>query len=366
MIARCLLLFTLVVSLSTASEVARAEEAYRKELPEVVVGGYAPECAAGGSNKAVLASVEKGVNLVLWFSMFLISVDGNPTIKIPFDMGCVAKTIEESYRYNPNVLHFISVGGWNAPHPDLTWSGREWNNIFNEWEREQFTEAGKPDMRFDGIDWDIEGNDDPSSEFNHVKPETLELVLDMSRHAKEEGRLIKMVPAESYLDPYVHRYDNSLLHAYPWWHPEFKYHGRNTYAPLLWHHVHLFDFIDVQLYETFSRAHYMIDYEGYDVQRVLDDLCNRYADGWKIFHHGHVHHTHVPLSKLMFGFSTGITPGRMLFVEPADIVKAFKHNTDCTPRGLMYWNIELDEKPVNGTDEIVHFARDFGSLTRDY
>jgi hypothetical protein len=49
---------------------------------------------------------------------------------------------------------------------------------------------------FDGIDWDIEGNDDFSSPYNHFTVECLDLMGRFSQLAKEKGSyIVSMVPA---------------------------------------------------------------------------------------------------------------------------------------------------------------------------
>lgn len=71
-------------------------------------------------------------------------------------------------------------------------------------------------------------------------------------HVDQHGAALQ-VPPESYLDPTTSAFDLSLLHAYPEWHPEFKYHGHNCYAALLakWGTTkdghRTFDLVDIQL-----------------------------------------------------------------------------------------------------------------------
>lgn len=102
-----------------------------------------------------------------------------------------------------------------------------------------------------------------------------------------------MVPAESYLDPYRVGFDRSLLHSYQEWdslHPEFTYHGLNTYAPLLSSDykqtcvegkmVDTFDFVTVQLYEGYSHANYAIRVLGHPVADYFLDLIQAITTGW--------------------------------------------------------------------------------------
>ena len=55
------------------------------------------------------------------------------------------------------VKHLISIGGWDAAHPDTTHTAEEY---FTAWE--SFS-----DGLYDGLDWDLEGNDNLQSEWNY-------------------------------------------------------------------------------------------------------------------------------------------------------------------------------------------------------
>jgi chitinase len=54
---------------------------------------------------------------------------------------------------------------------------------------------------FDGVDWDLEGNDDRHAPTAHFAIETLNVMADFSVCAKNTlGLVVSMAPAESYLD----------------------------------------------------------------------------------------------------------------------------------------------------------------------
>ena len=120
-------------------------------------------------------------------------------------MLCVAKMIERIRTLDPahSTTHLISIGGWNAPHPDSTYSATDVYNAWHKWNTETIISPehgfyGKcchhlpylfshtnisliylslllpslsllPHTGFDGFDWDIEGNDDEDSPFNTFK-----------------------------------------------------------------------------------------------------------------------------------------------------------------------------------------------------
>ena len=105
--------------------------------------------------------------------------------------------------------------------------------------------------------------------------ECLHFMGRFSQLAKQDGFLVSMAPAESYLDPTRQGFDRSLLHSYDEWnslHPDFTYHGLNTYAPLLSSEykytlvdgrlVDTFDWVMIQLYEGYSHTNYQIRQKG--------------------------------------------------------------------------------------------------------
>ncbi len=164
-------------------------------LPERVIVGYANwnQC-----DETIIRAVEDGVNVVIWFSINL-AVDGDtgrPTITNGPDMGCVAERVREMRDKGfTDVVHLISIGGWNSPHPDTSNPVEE---VFAEWERWNNEFVARPDLGFygfDGFDWDIEGNDTPSSQYNHFTVECLDLMGRMSQIAKSKGYVVAMAPA---------------------------------------------------------------------------------------------------------------------------------------------------------------------------
>ena len=119
------------------------------------------------------------------------------------------------------------TGGWNAPHPD---THNNASTVFREFQRWNREVAARPMLGFcgfDGIDWDLEGNDDVSSPFNHFSiavhapspmhafcpvsrrrgrtallarsqpgPQVLDLVGEVSQLAKRAGLAVSMAPPE--------------------------------------------------------------------------------------------------------------------------------------------------------------------------
>merc|ERR1719240_2127264 len=135
---------------------------------------------------------------------------------------------------------------------------------------------------FDGFDWDLEGNDYPNSVWNHFTPATLDIVVDMSAKAKENGYIVTMAPAQSYLDTTTNNFSLSLTHSYPDYHPDFHYRGQNCYAYILAAAPSgTFDFIVIQLYEGWSRASQAVQ-EGEEPSRYLKRSAAAYTSGWTV------------------------------------------------------------------------------------
>eukprot|EP00041_Stephanoeca_diplocostata_P034845 m.1207568 g.1207568 ORF g.1207568 m.1207568 type:complete len:209 (+) comp24586_c0_seq96:2193-2819(+) len=208
----------------------------------------------------------------------------------------------------------------------------------------------------------------------------MKVVGEMSQAAKADGYLVTMVPPESYLDPTLPGFDLSLLHAYPEWHPEFKYHGLNCYALLLAKYgttgsQNTFDLVDIQLYESWAHAGYQIDVKMVPADEYLVEWIGK---ALKPFRVDFAQDPSVGLpsqalqispSQLVVGFSAGAGDGKSVFIWPESVGVAWKAlPKDLRPRGVMYWNMNLDGGTVNGTDEHCAFAQDFNSFlrVRDY
>jgi hypothetical protein len=128
--------------------------------------------------------VRNGGNVIIWFSIFLSK---NPIINGGPNLECVAKTAFKIKNEGYDIIHIISIGGWNTQHPDesitplqVYTSWKNWNNMVVANEKYEF-------KGFDGFDWDLEGNDAQSSKYNHFSVSTLDLMGEMSTYAKMDG-----------------------------------------------------------------------------------------------------------------------------------------------------------------------------------
>jgi len=341
---------------------------YRPLPSGKLIVGY----ATGPCNTTQLVrEVRAGCNVLIWFSIALRSVEGAATITGGPEASCVVETrrVLDGLGYG-DVAHMISIGGWDAIHPNATVAnGTEWWRVFAEWNA-----AGS--KFFDGIDWDVEGNDDLASDENVIPTEVLALMQTMSAAAKDAGALVSLVPAQSYLDPSATGFDFALNHSYADWYPDFYYRGLNTYAPLVIARPELFDFVSVQFYESWSRCAQAVEEENRDPADYLVDFVSQVAEGWQV-DFGQTrplglqgrHVVRLDLRKLVLGFSTGTNVrGKMIYVDPRDVGRAYDALTSrgLPFRGAMFWNTRLDFGPncylPNGTNTDCNLARGFNDF----
>lgn len=117
-----------------------------------------------------LKAVERGVNVVFWFSANLVKEGEQPKIQGPIpNLDCVANVRQKIQDKKLPTAHLLTIGGWNAPHPDTSFTGAEWFQAWHAWNQEL-------PMPFDGFDWDLEGTllfkliTLKKHDFNIVKP----------------------------------------------------------------------------------------------------------------------------------------------------------------------------------------------------
>jgi hypothetical protein len=168
-------------------------------LPDSIIVGYASwnQC-----DDKIIQAVKDGVNVVIWFATNLSTdpVTGVPIVIGGPDMDCVADKIQKIRELNLPTIHLISIGGWNSPHPDTSNSAEAVYEAWDRWNREIAARPEKGFLGFSGFDWDIEGNDDPLSAYNHFSVECLDLMGRVSQLAKQRGGyIVSMAPAGNYI-----------------------------------------------------------------------------------------------------------------------------------------------------------------------
>jgi chitinase len=325
---RLLVALGLLVALSSANPLP----------PGPLIVGYANW---GECDQEIVQGVRNGVNVVIWFAINLgKNATQAPTIHGGPNLTCVAETVKQIKDLNLPTTHLLSVGGWDAPHPDTSFSGQKWAEVWDTWNKHT---AARPDLGFagfDGLDWDLEGNDNKNSTINHFTLAQLQLMGDMSQSLKRKGYVVSMAPPQSYFDPSTPVFNRDLLNAPAYepkaaWHPEFHYHGRNVYSYIVSKFgttdgAVTFDFVSVQLYESFSATDYDItqrmvpaaDYLASFSKAVIDGFhCDFGSDPSLNFSSRTVS---LLSSQLVLGFSRGSRgDAKSVFIEPTDVGKAY-------------------------------------------
>ena len=281
-----------------------------------------------------------------------------------------------------DVVHLASIGGWNAPHLPPGFTGTEFLEAFQSVNlqfcdtlvnsKENDNEKGKRSCHlWDGIDWDLEGNDDVNSPRNEFTKECLDAMGEMSQLAKQTGLIVSMAPPESYLDISTPRFSRLVNLTYPEdaWHLDFTYHGANVYAYILAKWGDSMDFVFVQFYESYSHAAFQIsrrdvppssfleqyvqqlvgptnnpEKAGYDVNFEDDpslDMDNQFVE--------------LPLSKVVFGFANGWAMNsdddeKVIFFPIEEVKQAYEslRKKQWNPLGMGFWNVE--EEHTNGVN----------------
>lgn len=329
-----------------------------RTLPENLIVGYANwnEC-----DDKLVTAVEDGVNVLIWFAINLLANEttGEPIVTGGPNLTCVKRVQAEIRAKNLPTIHLISVGGWDAPHPNTS---NPVSSVYANW-------VAWNDEVFDGFDWDIEGNDDINSPNNILTLEALQLMGEMSQMAKRDGFVVSMAPAESYMDPTFDTADGSLTHRYPEWdrlQPDFTYHGRNCYTYLLSAFgtstvaspdgdilVPTFDFVSIQLYEGYSHLLYNTTEPSpspslRQKQSAIDYLVKlvpRLVNGFSVDLMAFGLPTTVvsiPSTRLVLGFANGWADNSkfaLIWPEVIGAAYALLEQDGIRPRGAMFWDI---------------------------
>lgn len=306
-------------------------------------------------------AVEKGVNVVIWFATSLElrpvwKQRKNPVVSSGLNYTCVAEVRQEIEKRGLTTSHLISIGGFDRPHPDTSYSGQSWFEVWRDWN------ALLP-RPFDGFDWDLEGNGHADSVYNAFTAEVLNVVVDMSVAAKADGFIVTMVPPQSFLDHTTSSFNFSLTLAYPDWHPEFKGHGQNCYAYLLAAAPEgTFDVVTVQLYESWSRADQALLQQNVLPAQYLQHLVANFSEGWDVdfgilegLRVQGTYKVHVEPTRLVIGLSHGSQDGKSAFFWPESLQEAYI-NATLHPRGYAFWHIGNEGLVANGTSRKLELA----------
>ena len=111
----------------------------------------------GCDQQKVIAEAAKGVNVVIWFASNLVrnATTGQPQVATGLNHTCVAEVAQELRRRRLPTAHMLCVGGWDAPHPNTSFSGQRWFEAWDEWNRREAAQPALGFAGYDGIDWDL-------------------------------------------------------------------------------------------------------------------------------------------------------------------------------------------------------------------
>lgn len=276
------------------------------------------------------------------------------------DLNCVADIVEKIRALDTPepVVHLMSIGGWNSPHPDTSHTAEAVFLALDRWNREVVARPERGWAGFDGWDWDLEGNDDVESPHNHFSIAVLDIMGRIGQLAKRHNYIFGMAPAESYLDYSTPEFSRSLRFPYPEYHdlqPEFKYHGRNCYAYLLHKYgkttdlptgqeVNTYDFVTLQLYEGFSHAEYALSHGKQGASEYLEGVVSAMTNGWMVEFSRDTELAcadaivSVDPSQLVLGLANGWAgDGKFLFIDPdVEIDPLLAERV----RGFAFWNLK--------------------------
>ena len=343
-----------------------------RSLPRTVIGGYS---SWGTCETRFVQEAIDGVNLIWWFQINL-----PPSLSETL-LDCIANVSQTLRNLALPTSHIVTVGGWDAPHPINYSSATE---MYQEWKQWNEKIVARPGFEsgFDGVDFDLEGFDDPNNAFNTMAVKTLDLVGGFSQLAKADNYLVTLVPCESYLDPTTSLFDRSLLWSYPDFHPEFHYHGHNAYAYFLSRYgltqtgngeqVPTFDLTTIQLYESYSHADNNITVLGQSAAEYLAQFVKNVVAGWQVdfssdpsinWPSGLVN---VPAGRLALGLANGWAGGpspKSVLIMPSDVAGAWSIlGGENAPRG--FWDIPDEGRIPAGQNTSLYMARDLNAFLK--
>ena len=283
---------------------------------------------------------------------------------------------------NAKIKHLVAFGGWNGPHFPSEFSGSELYDAFkavnvqstttpsssggdghgngdNEDSKNENVNAGKLELLWDGIDWDLEGHDQIDHPNNEFTKELLDQIGEFSIRAKNDGLIVSMAPPESYLDTTSSRFSRFVNLSYPEdaWHQDFLYHSWNVYAYILAKYGDSIDFIFLQFYESYSHALYQTEMMGLSQSEFLIQYIERLAKNGFVYTVNFEDDptvnlknqpVKVPLSKIVFGFANGWAADlkKAILFAPSQVKSAYDHlvTMNLAPRGFGYWVVEEEGK----------------------
>jgi chitinase len=284
------------------------------------------------------------------------------------DFDCVATTANTLAAEGLNTTHMISIGGWGSPHPAITNDPEAVYANWKDWNENTVARNGWPG--FDGLDWDLEGVNTIDDPDNTITTACMDTVGRVSQLAKADGYIVSLVPPQSYFDVTIPNFDNNLTHNYPDYMPTFYYHSWNAYAYIYSRYnsngsTQLFDFISIQLYESYSRALYNISVLGQPAAEYLTNYIPQLYAGWKVDFSSDpsvnwpTQHVSLNPTQVVIGLANGwADPSRCLLIWPTEVGAAYNNlkAKGLQPRGFMFWDIGDEGEVPQGYSQPLYLA----------
>lgn len=222
----------------------------------------------------------------------------------------------------------------------------------------------------------MEGDNALNSTTNYFTVSCLDAVGKFSQMAKADGYRVSLVPPQSYYDVTTSAFDRNLTHNYPDYHPTFYYHSHNSYAYLVSRYGQApstggydgptFDWVCVQLYETWSRAHQAVYANGQAVNDYLVDYVPRLIDGWQVDFSSDKavnwpsQRVSLNATQVVIGLANGWSDGtRALLVDPTLVGKGYDSlkTVGKAPRGFAFWDIGDEGETPAGWSAPLYLAK---------
>lgn len=320
------------------------------ELPKYLKIGYT---FYGECDDKIFEAVQNGLNIVIWSQIDFTSNEDNnkPFFNGTLDYSCVSKMNKKFRDNNYYVINLLSVGGYGCPHINTDFSA---DNYFKEWLKfnEQISSTENYFFGFDGIDWDIEGNDEIESIYNNFTYKELDIIGKFSQLLKKEGYIVSMTPRESYLDPSTNEFALCLINNNNSEGENIlndnSYNGRNIYSYIIAKYsINTFDFISIQLYEYYSLSLFKFQKQNKTFGEILDDLVGKLSNGYEVDFSKDINsgirekNIKIPQNKIVIGLANAWASNLFLFLNEEYIIEGYEYLKDHKKniRGFMFWNI---------------------------
>ena len=243
------------------------------------------------------------------------------------------------------------MGGYGCPHINTDFTANEY---FKEWLKfnKKISSTENYFFGFDGIYWDIEGNNEIETIYNNFTYKELDIIDKFSQLLKKEGYIVSMTPRESYLDPSTNEFSLSLTNNNnsEWGniYDDISYQGRNIYSYLLAKYsVKTFDFISIQLFEDYSLSLFKFEKLNKTFGEILDDLVGKLSNGYEVDFSMDENSglgkkiIKINQNKIVIGLANAWASNLFLFLNEENIIEGYEYLKEHKKiiKGLMFWNI---------------------------